>query len=315
MALTIGEDKVVEILEKFNFNYYRTGPNVGANFFGATCPFCDDETDHLGIHKTQGRFTCWKCKARGSFFELLNYLFGVGKREYDNLIEKGVVDERTIIDRMEEVIAGVSEDEEEYKLVEVPMPKFCYPVLEDCENQLVNNYLSDRGFTRKDCARHLCYYGRVGEYMNRLVIPVIHDDKVVAVVGADMTRKAQWKYKISAGTKVNNYLYDYDMLRGSRIIITEGIFDCWRVGSDAVCCFGTMLTKRQVRLILEYKPRELIFAWDSDAYWNARENSLHFESLVEKVGVVRFPSGYDPDSYGKELGEDRLMELIEREVK
>jgi DNA primase len=146
-----------------------------------------------------------------------------------------------------------------------------------------------------------------------MVIPVIFGGKVVSFQAADLTGKADLKYK-TATSNINNYLYGYDEIQDNgRIIVTEGVLDAWRVGNDAVCTFGTHLTDLQRNLIIGKKPRELIFAYDGDYYWREFGHGSipgWFVPFVDTIRVVEFPVNHDPDSYGKEHGCEELRRLI-----
>ena len=37
------------------------GKNVSTGWIGVQCPFCNDETNHLGIRINDLRCSCWKC--------------------------------------------------------------------------------------------------------------------------------------------------------------------------------------------------------------------------------------------------------------
>ena len=96
------------------------------------------------------------------------------------------------------------------------------------------------------------------------------------------------------------------------MILTEGVFDCWRVGEDAVATFGTHITEEQKKLIHRKNLKELIFAWDGDAYWKARKIAQQFTCSLEKVRIVLFNKEEDPDSYGKEFSSESLCNKINK---
>jgi len=146
--------------------------------------------------------------------------------------------------------------------------------------------------------------------MNRLIIPIYFEDELVSFQGADMTLKAEVKYKTEV-SEVNRYLYNWDNLdlHFDYLILTEGILDAWRLGENSLATFGTTLSKAQFELILCYNPKKLIFAWDSDAFFVAEREAQKFEPFIDEVYTISFPEGEDPDSYGHEAS----WKLIEQE--
>ena len=125
----------------------------------------------------------------------------------------------------------------------------------------------------------------------------------------DLTQRSKLRYKTAPGN-INDYLYNYDKATGERLIIVEGILDAWRVGGEALATFGTHLTTKQMRLIIQKKPKEVIFAWDNDAYFKAREEADKLRGHVPEVIIAAFPQEYDPDSFGKEFGHAALIDLL-----
>jgi DNA primase len=144
--------------------------------------------------------------------------------------------------------------------------------------------------------------------MNRLIIPVYEGGELVAFQAADMTGRAQVKYKNSDNDM--DYLYGLDGIQGGLMILTEGLMDQWRVRECAVCTFGASLTEKQQTRIIDSKIQQLVFLWDNDAYWKARDAADYFRPFIPEVYVVLLPDGDDPDSYGH----DGCWELIREEI-
>jgi DNA primase len=305
-------EKIKELLDKYEVPYIEKGKNIGTDFYGMNCPFCEDDSNHLGINRNKGYFTCWRCRASGSFFELLQQVAGVTWSEFQRDLKIGNITTESALARIHKTIHGEKEEEETEDIKKCVLPKFVYPIRKSTDLPLLDKFLNRRGYTIQDCIEHNCYYGRAGEMTHRLIIPVHFDGKLVSFTGADMTGTSRLKYKTSS-TKINNYLYNFDTLaeRGmTRMVITEGIFDVWRIGEEGVCTFGTHITKPQRDLILCLQLDELVIAWDEDAYWKAREEVKQFQPFISSIKIVKFPKNEDPDSYGKKYGTRGLRKLI-----
>ncbi len=305
--------KIKELLDSFEIPYVEEGKNVSSNYYGMSCPFCNDDADHLGIHRVKGFYTCWKCRAYGSFFDLLKEVADITWEQYQNALDIGTVEETSALYRIHNILSPSDEQKVSQSKTLLELPKFLHPITPNTNYSLLNEWLDRRQFELTDCVRHRCLYGKGGEWKHRLIIPIFHKSEMVSFIGADMTGQSWLKYKMSE-TSVNRYIYDFDKVKKDRIIITEGVLDCWRVQQltdDAVCTFGTHMTKAQFNAIVDRNFSELIMAWDGDAYWKARELAKDLQPYVQKVKIVQFPKEHDPDSYGKEYGLEALNKLLE----
>jgi DNA primase len=140
--------------------------------------------------------------------------------------------------------------------------------------------------------------------MHRLIIPVYLNGEFVSFQGADLTGKADLKYK--AGTdNIKSLLYNYDGIEDV-MVVTEGVLDAWRVGDNAVCSFGTSITDDQKQLIINKNLKHLVFMWDSDAYWYAKKEAEYFRPFVDIVDVIKLPPDADPD----EMEHEELNKIL-----
>ena len=303
----ITKQKIIQILKQYNITYWTEGKNVSKDSVNLQCPFCNDTSNHLGIFEGSGVFSCWKCGKSGPLVYLLQKLTGLPDEECQRIV--GV--ETTFKEDATEQIKDMIHPEQSSTKVgrgEIGLPKFFESVVISTDFPLLSLWMERRGITLDTLVEHQCGICRVGKYMNRLIIPVIYEDRVVSFQACDLTGRANLKYA-TADNEVNEYLYNYDNI-DKRMIVTEGVLDCWRVGKDAVCTFGTHVTEQQYKLILDKKLDELIIFRDFDAYWKSREEARWFMPFIKKVGIAKFPSNEDPDSFGKKYGREALLELI-----
>lgn len=291
------KDKICSLLEKYDIPYWTEGKNVTEGAVNIKCPFCPDPSNHMGIFEETLLFSCWRCRTAGEFYHLLLQFVHISREEYEYYFNKASVDfKKSTEEQIREILEKKDTYVEKKETIAVDsLPLYSEEITEKTSTPLFNAYLKRRKITLQDCIKYQCYLG-YGECANRMIIPIFFGGKLVSYQAADMTGKADLKYKTAKGN-VNEFLYGYDHIQ-KRMIITEGVFDKWRTGDEAVATFGTHLTQTQEQLILDKKLEELIFLWDSDAYWKAKVRAEYFCTFIPKVKVVYLPEGHDPDSLG-----------------
>jgi hypothetical protein len=299
------KELIIQVLKNHDIPYWTAGKNVGAGNVNIRCPHCSDTSNHCSIFPSTLVFHCWRCNAKGGFAYLVSVVSGIPYDEILKEVEDGTTpSDKSVTDRIHEFFElDSTKSDLDKPLVDIDLPDYYEPInefLEPCS--LLDKYLERRKYTRGFVESKGCGICRVGQWMGRMIIPVFFGQKMVAYQGADMTGSADQKYKADGHeSQIKKVLYEYDGIEaGGRMILTEGILDCWRVGKDAVCSFGTSLTPQQIGLILEKKPFHLIFMWDADAYWKARERAKMFYPLINKVSVVNLPYDSDPDELSRE---------------
>jgi hypothetical protein len=299
------KQQIIEILKQLDIPC-TPGPakNVAPDAIGIKCPYCDDHSNHLGIFEGDGNFSCWRCRTKGPLIYLIRKLTGWSEDKCKELIgyDSSFKDDESsdVTNRQSNQFLG--------------LPKLFEKVTTDTDFQLFHEYMERRHIQISTIIKNGCGICRAGRYMNRLIIPVIFNGKIVSFQAADLTGSARLKYDTAPGD-INQYLYNYDSIKtNGKMILTEGILDTWRAGNDAVCSFGTHLTDRQRQLILDKKPSELVFLWDEDAYFKIspyNSDAGWFLPFIDRIKIVRLLEGEDPDSYGIRYGISSLFELID----
>ncbi len=311
--MNIGKSQIISILRELGVQYWTEGKNISEDSVNIKCVFClDDPSNHLGIFEGNGVFSCWRCRKSGPLVYLIRKITGWPEDKCEDLISKSISSFKSdSTDRIKEII---NEDDKkvDHKHSTCGLPQYFEKITPGINFPLLYNYLDRRKIVINTLIKYGCGICRVGRYMNRLIIPIISEGRVVCFQAADFTGKAKLKYD-SAGN-INDFLYNYDEINeGGRIIMVEGVLDVWRIGKDAVATFGTHCTDAQRKLILNKKPEELIFCWDEDAYFRILEYNSEagfFETFIQNVRIIKFPKDEDPDSYGAKYGEEKLMGLI-----
>ncbi len=309
------KEKLINVFEHFNIPFWTEGKNVSEGSIGIQCPFCNDTSNHCGVFEDTNLFSCWRCNEKGSLFKLIQKLTHIPYNEFEEIVGNIDINFKTSAsEQIEEILEGTSTASSLYNKIEkIEFPKYSVPITKNTRSKLLEKFLSRREISINTCIEYRCRLCELGEYSHRMIIPVYWFlDKLTGYQAVDLTGWSKLKYKTSH-TSINDYLYNYSTAYyGDSIILVEGVFDVWRLEGDTVCSFGTHLTSTQQRLIVEMKPKELIFCWDSDAYWEAREQARWFAPFVDGIKIVKFPEGEDPDSLGKEETFRLIEETAER---
>jgi DNA primase len=308
--------EIINILEHYEITFWTEGKNVSENTVNVQCPFCDDHSNHCGIFHPSGVYHCWRCTAKGPLVKLLSEITGLSQDQIEVFTSQR---ETSFKGDTQEIIRDIINGKEEVKKPtekhKVKLPKHARRITKSTKSRLLDAFLERRNFSISQCIKYCCYICEAGEYMHRIIIPVFFNNELVSFQGVDMTGWANLKYRTAPGN-INEYLYEYDTIkRDDILIVTEGVFDCWRVGDDSIASFGTSLTKTQKQLIIDKSPQILVFAWDADAWWKARKQAEEFKPHIRRIKALTLPfiasynlEGHDPDS----LGRTQTWELIEQ---
>jgi len=307
-----GKKRVAEILDRVDVQYWLEGKNVSNNSVNVQCPFCGDHSNHCGIFVDSLIYHCWRCGVSGPLGQLLRHITNWPQEEIEELISKPVVSHKIkAIDQIRQLIAGEQEERVKPNSVgEILLPPYFELLDYDIDFPLLNNFLERRGIAFDTALMNGCGICRVGPFMNRMIVPVLFEGKLVGYQAVDLAGTAELKYLSSDDVK--EYLYGYDDIN-STLVLVEGIFDEWRFGEGSCASFGTTLTEAQVDLVLKKKPKSLIFCWDGDAWFIAREKAKVFRAFIDDVRIVQLPKTEDPDSFGKKYGKETLLKRIDVE--
>jgi len=315
MALDLTKLDLEALLTSLDIEWKSSGENVGRHCTGICCPFCDDNNFHLGIFKSGKNFSCWKCRTTGSLFDLLSAIRGISWKEYVQLIsQQALWRSKDAVGEIQRIFAGTEEETplSERQTYNV-LPEYTETITEDSltRSPLLQRFLSERDISLATLIASRVAVGRAGDFCHRLVVPIYEENEMVGYQGRDLTGKANLKYLTPAGFNIMDYLYNVDFVEPrSSIILVEGIIDAWRLGFGTVATFSTVVSAIQRSKLFKLKPTELVFAWDSDAYGLAKKQAEYWAPLVDKVKVIRFPDGHDPDSFGEEGTKALIREAL-----
>lgn len=240
-----------------------------------TCPFCG-RGEKLSVNPVKRVYHCWHCDSSGTLASLLGM----------NVC-------------LSTPAAPITETVKQQKAVYPPsfdpsqiMPLSCLP-----DDNPAVAYLRSRGFDPeeldRDFAFRYCARGRVFPHVpfdasNTLVIPIYSEDRFLGwqarllynpkEVSEDVLQamgyterkengelKRPPKYLTSPGLNKKELLYNVDWAKKfDTVVVTEGVFDCIRVGRQGVATLGKLVSDYQKKMLVSLW-RTVVLLLDPDA--------------------------------------------------
>lgn len=267
--------------------FSSSGKNTSSGWINIQCPFCDDNTNHLGINLSLLIIHCWKCPTKGNIRKL------VQKLEGSNSMARDVMAQYMVEDYDKDLRYDIK------KRLSPPgaiMPTECVDIMPENFKDLLYNrrYNPDeliRKYKLKACMN--------GDFRNRIIIPVIVDSVIVNFTGLDVTGAKSNKYKHCPNDKaimpMKDCLYNIDTVTDTALIV-EGVTDVWRVGDGTVATMGIEYTKAQLALLVERGVKKAFVLYDAEDLAQLRANELAtaLSGVMPYVEVLELQEG-DPD--------------------
>lgn len=250
---------IIELLQDEGIDYWTEGKNVGRNYVNIQCPYCGDESNHLGINYKSLRVRCWRCGGH-KLTQLLVDLF-----DYDYSKAKQVV--RSLgADSTPPLNVASSATPSYDGSKDVLMPRessIHFP-------KLHSEYLRSRGFPPLKTIRKykLRAVHNLGSYKFRIIIPVFIDRRLVSFTARDVTDEQDPPYKMASKNEClldrDQILFNIDSVpKGGDAILVEGPLDAMKLGDNAICPFGIEVNLGQILLLKKKKIRRLFIIFDN----------------------------------------------------
>lgn len=280
-----------EVLDDLDIYYTETGKNVSDGWIGVACPFCGDDSNHLGINLDGKSISCFKCGTTGTILKYLAEELGSFSKAI-NLLGDSVPREMKIFNAVEKERA-----------VTVSLPEEASKKIGKYHAQ----YLNSRGYSYIELTKkynlHFCS-SNSRDWNNRIIVPITRRGKLITFTSVSILDEIKLRYKHlkdeESVISIKHYLYGLEEAQGnSACALVEGLFDKYRIGDGCLCSFGTNLTPEQKRLLINFN--KVVIAFDGDKAGKESADKIANDiSAFTDVEILDLPEGSDPDSLDKD---------------
>ncbi len=293
-----------KLFKEYSISYITEGKNCSPGWVNIRCPFCQDSSKHLGVNLSNGATHCWKC-GKKSLRDVLGALLGVPPYLALGLIKKFSANAPgTALGNNSGHITAQAES-------------LSFPCGTERLKAMHRDYLRKRKFNPEQLEKDwgLLGTGHIGNYKFRIVVPIYFEGRLVSYQARDITGEALLRYKACAKREEvihHKYLlYGVDRACTDKVVICEGITDCWRLGKGAVATFGIKYTTRQV-LLLASRFSKMFILFDSEEQAQEQADRLASEliGLGKKVEILELDQGDPAELSEKEANE--IMQLTKK---
>lgn len=278
--------RYVDILSSLGFDNIKVSNN---NEILANCKFCGDIKRNFQLNYQKGLIHCWVCNKGGRFIDLLIDGFGREEQEIVNLYLQPYIKDSDIVEITDEVLDILNSN------------KGIHYVTDDYDE-----YWHERGIGQRVIKKYRLGYDA---FTTRATIPIIVDNKVMAVIGRATTPDVHPKYLKILPQKQwskNACLYGFDFVRGyNSIFVVEGPIDvlrCVSIGlNNVVGLLGCYMSYQQQKMLTENFDVVYLMLDNDKAGREAIYGTKKFEGIADrlwekvKVGIVKYDT-QDPGS-------------------
>jgi len=303
---------VIEFLEEHDIRVWTSGKNVSRGWIGLQCPFCGDDSNHLGIHRKSLQCRCWKC-GKHRLPRVISELIGIRYKEAMRII-KSLDDAPDFRDKTENPIASKYFDTG--GIVKVALPDEArrhFP-------KIHRDYLRARNYPPLKTIRkyNLRAVNNFGKYKFSILIPIILEGKIVSFTTRDVTGLRNPKYIAASQDEYPNpkhFIYNIDTVqKGGDAILVEGPTDVWRLGDRSISLLGVQHDENQLVHLYRKKINRLFIFFDNDTVGRREAKKLSkivspFAKVVEILSL-KLDGVEDPGDLSREEAEV-LKETLE----
>jgi 5S rRNA maturation endonuclease (ribonuclease M5) len=265
-----------QFLEDNNIPYKITGPNTSPGYVNICCPYCGDDNYHFGFH-IRGEFAnCWKCGGH-NIVKTIQELLDISYIQAQGIFMTYQTDY---------VTEHLNKDKIKTNKTEIILPGEPLPTFGTSKH---HKYLLGRSFDPYKLVKefNLYYTDHTSvDYKFRIVAPIYFNNKLVSFQARDITNKQELRYKACKKEDEiihhKHLLYNIDNAKGDKVILCEGVTDCWRLGNNSVCTFGTSYTMEQVSLLAN-RFKEVYILFDNE--WEAQNKAEQLAKLLSCLNV------------------------------
>lgn len=252
--------KFQEILSEYNIPFKTEGHHhCRPEWVQIDCPFCGKDSNkwHLGYSIEDNFLNCWRCGHHNLITTLMEI---TGKPSH----------------QIKKILTGL--DVSHIK-IEKPKGKLILPSGIKHLASAHKKYLYSRGFNWREIKKlwGIKGIGIASKLQWRIFIPIIYHSEIVSWTTRTISKNKRVTRYISAAENQESIphkelLYGEDYTRHA-IIVTEGVFDVWKIGQSAVCTFGSGYSQKQIDRIVKYPVRAICFDNEIEAQQRAKKLS------------------------------------------
>lgn len=284
----------IKFLNDYNISYRTKGKNTSIDFVNINCIFCQDFGGHLGIHKTKGYTTCFKC----------------GYHSLESVIKLLVPYENP-----KEIIKRYNTDYIYETKIHKKLNKVKFVLPGESLKPIHKNYLRKRRFNPDYLEKKYNLKGTVfyGKYRYRLIIPIYFQDEIVTFQTRSLNDNVKPKYiacdPLMELKKIKETVYNLNNCKNNYIVITEGVMKVFRLGDNSCCTFGKNFSIEQVSLLKNYEHIFIYFDPDSAGKDGAKKLSGIFSAIKKEVYIIENDKA--PDNLTEEEVKEFWKEVYE----
>lgn len=293
----------LEYLRSRNIYYSTEGANTREGWVQVTCPFCNDETNHLGINLDSNGISCWKCKTKGS---LVKYVMRIERIPFDKAVET--------LENFQRLAHGQLKEKLDIRAEICKLPKGTkeFPPVPG----KILDFIESRKLSLGNFMKHAC--GWTTPYNPnpcRIIFPLMYQRRMVSYVMRDYSGLAARKY-VNASDQESaippkDILFGYDEApENSVLVAVEGIIDKMKLGRRALATLGTGFTKNQVLSFRMKKPKKIYILFDSEVEAQKIAQDLAFQIWYCPTEIIQLTQVSDPGELTESEGVELMRQLI-----
>lgn len=236
-----------QLFRDYNIQYVEKAGNLSQGWISTDCPYCNATWGTFAFNPQSRAANCWRC-GKHSFVEALSLILCVTYNEIYTILKKYDSDTTVVV-----------------PVVKPVQPNDYTRLGVKCKKQHAD-YLYERGY---DAVYIINKYKLRGTteasgfgWQNRIVIPIFHNGVEVCFQTRSIDKDEELRYRGCSREKSIIHYKDllYPELDVDWVVAVEGVMDMYRLEKNAVCTFGTTLSKPQLTALSRYK--RVFFASD-----------------------------------------------------
>ena len=215
-----------------------------------------DPKRHMSINLESGLWQCFKAQKKGNFIQLYAELENLTyKQAYSKFLIDEFFSEPKQVKEQPRNHIRIEDEFVNFKLIDEDS-------LTDKTNSLAIITLVTRGVINQEPF----YYAVEGPYKGRLIIPYIHEGRIIFFQARALMPDQEPKYLNFKGAKSSTILYPFDYTSTEPLYVCEGVFDAMSLralGYNATTTISCHVSKDQMSQLKFYNG-PIVVAYDND---------------------------------------------------